>query len=297
MAILVSRYQGLGDVLMALVVCKGLSLKYGEKIFFGTSEEFFPLCERCSFIKKVFTEFDANTTSIDFDLKFNLQDRIDYLPICISGHRLNLMANICGLERQYIDVSFRFVPRIVEFKEAEIVLNSAGIKNNDFLIGLHLKSVADIRSWSILRYKALSRGLIRKGYKVIILERHAVRETFRNTEAILPTSTRLSQLIGLISSCDLIVCPDSGIMHLAGFLGVPFVALFGPIDPRYRVQYYDNYRVLFKDRIPCVPCWDFQMGFCEGDNYKKCMSAISVREVLREIEELKEEIPMGIRCF
>jgi ADP-heptose:LPS heptosyltransferase len=37
----------------------------------------------------------------------------------------------------------------------------------------------------------------------------------------------LAQLIGALTACDLVVCPDGGAMHLAAGLGKPVVALFG----------------------------------------------------------------------
>ena len=37
----------------------------------------------------------------------------------------------------------------------------------------------------------------------------------------------LRELIALIQRCDVLVCNDSGPMHIAGALGVPTVAVFG----------------------------------------------------------------------
>jgi ADP-heptose:LPS heptosyltransferase len=38
----------------------------------------------------------------------------------------------------------------------------------------------------------------------------------------------LRELMALIERCSLLVCNDSGPMHIAGALGVPTVAMFGP---------------------------------------------------------------------
>lgn len=296
MKILVSRYKGLGDVLMALVICKGLHLKYRRKIVFATHRNFFPLAERCSFIKRVITEEEAAFTVLDFDLDFHLQDRIDFLPVCTSDHRLNLMARICKLSNGQLRPGFRLRPTSDEYGLAYKILARAGVSRTDFLVGLHLKSAADIRSWTIRKYINLSRKLIGQGCKVVILDNQPIRDRFKDLDVILPSSTNLSTLIGLVASCNLVICPDSGVMHLAGFLSVPFVALFGPINPVMRIKYYDHYRVLFKDRIPCVPCWDWQIRACHGDDYKRCMKAITVNDVLRSANELREE--MGNRlCF
>lgn len=44
--------------------------------------------------------------------------------------------------------------------------------------------------------------------------------------------TTLSGMVGLIQSAALVVCNDSGPLHIAAALGIPVVALFGPTDPR-----------------------------------------------------------------
>lgn len=44
-------------------------------------------------------------------------------------------------------------------------------------------------------------------------------------------STTLRQTLAILARCRLLVCNDSGIMHLGAALGVPLVAVFGPQSP------------------------------------------------------------------
>ena len=44
-------------------------------------------------------------------------------------------------------------------------------------------------------------------------------------------TTSLRQTMALLARCSLIVCNDSGIMHLGAALNRPLVALFGPQSP------------------------------------------------------------------
>jgi ADP-heptose:LPS heptosyltransferase len=64
------------------------------------------------------------------------------------------------------------------------------------------------------------------------------------------------KIAAIMVHCDLVLCPDSSILHLAGALGVPTVALFGPTDPRVRVNHYPNAVALWEgeELEPC-PCW------------------------------------------
>ncbi len=53
---------------------------------------------------------------------------------------------------------------------------------------------------------------------------------------------------------DVVVCPDSALLHLAGALNKKIVTIFGPIPPQSRINYYANATVLIK-RLPCQYCW------------------------------------------
>lgn len=65
--------------------------------------------------------------------------------------------------------------------------------------------------------------------------------------------TDLRQLVALVADADLVVAQDSAALHLAGALGVPTVALFGPSNPRYSGPYGVDNRVL-RAGVDCSPC-------------------------------------------
>ena len=46
------------------------------------------------------------------------------------------------------------------------------------------------------------------------------------------------QLSAIMHFCDLVLCPDSAILHMASAQSKPTVTLFGPTDPRARVNYH-----------------------------------------------------------
>lgn len=53
------------------------------------------------------------------------------------------------------------------------------------------------------------------------------------------------EIASIMVHCDLVLCPDSAMLHIAGALGVPTVTLFGPTDPRARINYYPNAVVIW----------------------------------------------------
>jgi heptosyltransferase-2 len=97
---------------------------------------------------------------------------------------------------------------------------------------------------------------------------------------ILTGKTNLPRLAALLSFADLLVTNDSGSMHLANFLKIPLVALFGPTEPARTGPYQQPAMVIHKG-APCCPCSYRQ---CPFDH--RCMMDISLEEVLQACQKL-----------
>lgn len=97
----------------------------------------------------------------------------------------------------------------------------------------------------------------------------------------LTLKTSLSELIGVLSVLDLVVCNDSGIMHLAAALCRPVVALFGSTDPELTGPLYSDKAVVMKKDIPCAPCFK---RTCRRRTYE-CLTGISVQDVYTAVME------------
>lgn len=92
------------------------------------------------------------------------------------------------------------------------------------------------KCWPAERFARLIRSL---GEAVLLLEGPADSAPCRRLERLAPPSTHLvkasglsvAQAAALLARCRSYVGNDSGLSHLAGALGVPTVAVFGPTDP------------------------------------------------------------------
>lgn len=93
--------------------------------------------------------------------------------------------------------------------------------------------------------------------------------------------TTLAQAMRWLESADLVVCVDSGIMHLAAWLRVPIVALFGPETPLLYAPISTSARVLWAG-LPCSPCCTIATEKHTRCRDNRCMSAISPRTVIAE---------------
>lgn len=82
-----------------------------------------------------------------------------------------------------------------------------------------------------------------------------------------------------ISMCDCFVGNDSGLLHIASAVDVPYVGIFGPTIPHKTAPLSSRSRVLYK-KADCAPC---KHRDCPLDH--RCMKSISVQEVSEAVME------------
>ena len=92
--------------------------------------------------------------------------------------------------------------------------------------------------------------------------------------------TGLAEAIALIAGCDLFISNDSGLMHLAGALDVPLVAIFGSTNPVATSPVGEKSIVVYSD-VDCSPCLKER---CPTDF--RCMDLIGIDDVYRKAREL-----------
>ena len=94
--------------------------------------------------------------------------------------------------------------------------------------------------------------------------------------------TTLAELIAALSECRLLLTNDTGTMHLAAFLGIPTVALFGSTEPALTGPLGPGNRVL-RHHVECSPCF---LRECPLDF--RCMNAITTDEVVEAVLRILE---------
>lgn len=90
----------------------------------------------------------------------------------------------------------------------------------------------------------------------------------------------LRQTIIILSNCRLVICNDSGLMHIASSLNIPLLAIFGPTTSVKTSPLGEPYRLL-SHGADCAPCRHRE---CPTDH--RCMTAVTSNEVLAAAEAL-----------
>lgn len=108
------------------------------------------------------------------------------------------------------------------------------------LVALHPGSGRAEKRWGDERFITVGRWLQAQGYMLVLLggrEEQGLARTL--ARALGPTTinmvgkTSVPETAAILSRCRLLVCNDSGLMHLAVAVGTPVVAIFVSTDPRH----------------------------------------------------------------
>lgn len=95
--------------------------------------------------------------------------------------------------------------------------------------------------------------------------------------------TTVKQVAALIERCDLLLCNDSGLMHVSVAVGTPVAAIYGPTDINRTAPLGERHRVIRHD-LPCSPCFrlegDAQVQACP---HHDCLMTITTDEVYQVI--------------
>ena len=92
--------------------------------------------------------------------------------------------------------------------------------------------------------------------------------------------TTLDQLMDELAACDALLTNDTGTMHLAAFLGVPTVAIFGSTEPDLTAPLGDFHAIL-RHKVDCSPCF---LRECPIDF--RCMTRITPAEAAAALRKI-----------
>ncbi len=104
---------------------------------------------------------------------------------------------------------------------------------------VHPGAASAARRWPAERFAAVARHEVTAGRRVLVtggpaeapLAAAVARRARLGPEAVLAGRTDVVGLARIVAAAARVVCPDTGVAHLATALGTPSVVLFGPMSP------------------------------------------------------------------
>ena len=148
----------------------------------------------------------------------------------------------------------------------------------------NVKEEMDSRRWGAENYAALAGLLIGNGRRVVLLGSGSDQKIADSIKAAQPEvidfcgKTSLTEAAALMKKARLVVCNDSGLMHLAAAVGARIIAIFGPTHPDEKKPLSAGNIAVWKgEELECSPCYhDGRFPECE---HRSCFSKISPQEI------------------
>lgn len=154
----------------------------------------------------------------------------------------------------------------------------------------------DNKCYPINRWRELVQQLTEQGYRILLPQYNTAE--FENASAIaqdfeavdiLPKQT-IASLITTMQSVSAVISVDTGLAHLASYLQIPTVALFGPTNPRLTGVLGRNSQNL-SGQVACAPCMKrkcYRQGKTRSQQQQApCMDAINSETIKSVLQQLK----------
>lgn len=168
-----------------------------------------------------------------------------------------------------------------ERADAREFLAARGIDGSRPLVGIHPGANQPVRKWPLERFAHVADAAARLGADVIVFDQpDGYGSALRCESGATHVSLSLRRFMAVLEQCGLLVCNDSGPMHIAAALEVPVIAIFGPQCPEWYGPAGTGHRVVINPEVACRPCFD-SCRFAEPF----CITDIPANRVVSELED------------
>jgi lipopolysaccharide heptosyltransferase II len=179
-----------------------------------------------------------------------------------------------------------------DLKKAEQFLADEGLLDRPFLV-IHpgTGDNAPQRRWPAARYAELADRIIEESGMAVIFSGSpkekelvdSVRDRMTGDAASTAGRLSLTGFAALLDRAQMIVCSDTGPVHLAAAMQVPAVAFYGPNAPWLYGPVGKQNTVIFKN-LPCSPCITNLNGKSTHCPHGNCIQQITVEETYLAIQ-------------
>jgi lipopolysaccharide heptosyltransferase II len=173
-------------------------------------------------------------------------------------------------------------------KEAEELLKRNGIRNGERLVLLH-PGGKRIQRWPAENFALLGKRLAEEfDFKLVLTGTRSDLALMTNMRSVLDGQavsligkTSIRQLAALLARDVLLICNDTGVMHIASAMNCDTLAIFGPTNPRAFA--HPNIEVIQKR----TPCSLYTHEKCSRQNSLPgaCMSEMTVDFVYERVQD------------
>lgn len=253
---------GIGDVLMTLPAVRAVKKKYNCHLTYATDY---------NYLEGALTKVLYGNPHIDAIIKWSdlvpehYDATIDLTCPCIAHekqgappvNRIDLFARHIGVELDSPHIDFYLT-------KSEVDWGQNFVKQNKLIN----KKIILVQPFSSSESRDVPKNTLKSALAAVFETRRDVRaiicthstdsssDDWKYLETVEARNLDIRQIASIMHHCDLVLCPDSSILHLAGALKKPTVSLFGPTDPYARVNHYPNAMAIWPGgKLAMSPIW------------------------------------------
>ncbi|MCX6556819.1 MAG: lipopolysaccharide heptosyltransferase II [Candidatus Aminicenantes bacterium] len=149
---------------------------------------------------------------------------------------------------------------------------------------VNVKQEMSSRRWDGANFAALAGMLLHAGHAVALLGNGgdaAIAAAIRAAQPgviDLTGKTSLAEAAAVMKMARLVICNDSGLMHLAATMNTPLIAIFGPTPVEELKPLTENSVTVWKGQdLGCAPC--YRDGVFPVCGHRTCLQRISPQEI------------------
>ena len=195
---------------------------------------------------------------------------------------LQLLTPFCN---EKLEIQTELYPDAESKNKAGRFLGS--IKEGKGIIALAPGSIWQTKCWLESYYKILAEKLVKKDFSIIMIgspeERELCQRILPPKDAInLAGKTSILESAAILEKCDLLVCNDSGALHLANAMKTDVFAIFGPTVKSIGYYPFRDNDFVFEVDLECRPCGSHGGKECPQGHHN-CMKLIKPKIILEKI--------------
>jgi len=279
--VIIKRTAAMGDVLLAEPIVRTLKLSNPTAVIFLLTKytelfkgnPFVDILMKCSEYGEGIPNFDIEKSKV-----INLDFAYEKLPSISIMNAYKKVANLSGVYGTLPNIYFsnndlEFIRYLLNFEE----------EVGKFFVAINIgKKLKRDRTLPPEFVKEIVKFLVEKDYinSVFFV---GSSDNFSPAEYNLELPyvdlvgmTTISQVAVLLSIADLLIAPDTGLIHLASSVGCTSIGIFGMADPSKRVDYAQNLVYPVFSEVSCRGCLHSKVTVdpkCEKgfENYPECM--------------------------
>ena len=177
-------------------------------------------------------------------------------------------------------------PSSISFSKAEELLVELK-SSNKRIIAIAPGSVWFTKKWPTEYYKLLSQLLVENNFGVVLIgskdERDICKQVMPDNNGInLAGELTLLESAAVISKSDLMICNDSGALHIANAMQTDVFAFFGPTIQSIGYFPFRKNDFVFEKDMNCRPCGSHGGNTCPLKHHE-CMKEITPQQVLKKV--------------